>query len=243
MLESKEDQEKLAYALGMLASLYPIEATIEQQAALSQVAQQAPIIAQNAFLAVYRQVSSRLEDLIAQVGAGSADVVDAMQSILEPAYQQVSEYGKFAAGRLRPLSAADIEEVTKQWAQERSYVNGLERDLKSGAASPAEAARRIRMYGYALREVYNRAWVHHKNSPVFKWHMHDGAVHCTACILASGGSGSGLPAGFYRVNELPFYPGRSPVCLDNCMCWLEAADGDTGAPQVREPASSGDNPV
>jgi len=239
MLKTKQDQEKLAYAIGILAATLPYEVYKGVSGQLAKLQQSAPDIAKAAFQALYKNVSERLGTLASTPGA---NLHASMEEILMPAYKQASEYGKLAAGRLRPLSEADQSEVDKQWAAEAKFVEKLARDRASGKISDAEFGRRIQMYGYALREVYNRAWAHHKTSPLFKWHMHEGAVHCVACIAAANESGKGLPTGFYRVGELPFYPGRSPVCLDNCMCWLEASDGDIGAPQIRTPAKAENNP-
>ncbi len=232
MLKTEENKQKLAYALGALATLF---LPYEEAAKVSAATQAIPDIARQAFSKLYERVSNQLSVLTTR-----DDVESAMFKILEPAYEQASALGKLAAGRMRDPSEADIVEVTKQWESEREFVKALADEVKAGRVSEAQFAKRVQMYGYALREVFNRSWVYHKTSPVFQWHMHDGVVHCSACIAANASSGSGLPDSFYRIGELPFYPGRSPVCLDNCMCWLESADGDVGAPQIRQPANSRD---
>jgi hypothetical protein len=239
MLKTDEDRERFGYALAGLATYLMIDEPAKAQAVSPAIIEQVVLVSRDALLKLYSDVANQLEELISSYNRLSPEQIETkMNQVLKPAYTQASSLGKLAAGKPRPLTQADIAEVDKQWLAEQSYVENLAKEVRDGKVGEVQFARRVRMYGYALREVYNRSWVHHKDSPAFRWHMHPGAMHCVACVAASSGSGQGLPAGYYRRGELPFYPGRSPVCLDNCMCWLEADDGDIGAPQVREPAKA-----
>jgi hypothetical protein len=233
-LDNSEDREKLAYLVGgllavpWLAAEHPkrVEAVLESHALIQQTARAALI---------------KLHEDMRRSSAGalaSGDMPNMIRTVFDRAYQ----LGKYAAGKMEPLSPDDMKEVEALCAAEEKFAKRLAEDAAAGRVSEARLLQRLDMYPHALREVWNRAWVQYKDSPFFRWHMHTGAEHCVACIAASAGGGSLLPAGVYRKEELPFYPGRSPVCLTNCMCWLEAADGDMGAPQIREPASSGANP-
>jgi hypothetical protein len=232
-----ENTKKAAYALGYLLSM-PAFARVQQtQLPVAEIARYSG----QALLKLHTETLSALQRLAAQKTSGAIseqEFAKQVPDVLRPAYEKASLFGKYAAGRTRSLSTADMQEVDAQWQSEAKFVN----DLARAAVSEAELNRRVPMYAHALREVFNRSWVHHKNSATYRWHMHPGAQHCIACVGANSGSGQGLPGGLYRLDELPFYPGRSPVCLDNCMCWLEASDGDVGAPQIREPAASGVNP-
>jgi hypothetical protein len=243
---SSEDKQKLAYLAAYLLAI-PWLSTSERALSplMDAATKYAPGAAQQAFLKLYADVERKLNTLAEAIRSGKVSpdgITSAMEQILKPAYQQASTLGKVAAGRLRTLSEADTAEVMKQWDAEAKYAAKLKDDFAAGRVSDARLGQRVKMYAHAVREVYNRSWAYHKDTPLFQWHMHPGAEHCVACVAVANGNGSGLPTAFYRLNELPFFPGRSPVCLTNCMCWLEAADGDVGAPQVREPASSGDQP-
>lgn len=237
----REAQEKLAWAsLG----LWGIAGPTPVQPLTAKAVMTAQEFAVTSFQQTARVVYGQLEALIREVKANAispAALRSAMEDILGPAYERMALYGKVAAGRARALSGADLLEVDRQWSSEQSFVDGLAKDLELGRASADKIAQRIIMYGHGLREVYNRSWVAHlPPGTVFNWFMHPGAQHCPACTKAYFGSGAGLKRGQYRANELPFIPGRSPVCLDNCMCWLITEDGRESAPQIREPAGGGD---
>jgi hypothetical protein len=243
MLEKPEDQQKAAYAIAMLLSL-PFMAEVQRVRA-EGLAEQLPAFARAALTRQHEAVAAEMRGYAAEVAAGrisATEFGDLMAGSIRRSYYDASLFGKIAAGRFSPLSPADLKEVETQCAAEVEFARGFARDLGAGKVSQSELDRRVDMYAHAVREVFNRSWAHHKDTNVFRWHMTPGAQHCVACVMAEAGAGQGLPGGVYRIGELPFYPGRSPVCLDNCMCWLEAVDGDIGAPQIREPASSGANP-
>jgi hypothetical protein len=203
-------------------------------------------VAARAFVELHSKTQTLVDDLYRQYTTGSISAETlgtVLRNALKEAYTQTALLGKIAAGKTRQLSDADMLEVMKQWANETKFVDRLVENLTQSTVSNARLKQRLDMYPDALREVFNASWANHKPIKLFRWHMHPRAEHCMACIDAASGSGAGLPKGVYRLEELPFFPGRSPVCLTNCMCWLEAADGDVGAPQVRQiPAESGEIP-
>lgn len=248
---SEEDRKRLSYLAAWIAGM-PWNVVPESNT-LAQLYMPSSIIiadlkniASRAFVELHAKTQTLVNDLYNQYTTGSisaAELGTILRNTLKDAYTQTALLAKIAAGRARQLSDADMQEVIKQWTNETKFIDRLVENLTQGTVSDARLKQRLNMYPDALREVFNTSWANHKSIKLFRWHMHPRAEHCVACIDAAFGSGAGLPKGVYRLEELPFFPGRSPVCLTNCMCWLEAADGDVGAPQVRQiPAASGEIP-
>jgi hypothetical protein len=233
-LDNADDRQKLAY---MAAGLLAVPWLAAEYPKRMQVAADSIMLIQQSA----RAALIALHDQVQRSVTGAFENGQ-MSSLIESAFTRAYRLGKYGAGSIEPLSAEDIGEVEGLWRAEEKFANRLAEDVAAGKVSDARRAQRLEMYAHGLREVWHKGWIKYNPSPFFHWHMHQGAEHCVACITVSGGSGKGLPPGVYRREELPFLPGRSPICLTNCMCWLQAADGDVGAPQIREPANSGVNP-
>ncbi len=235
---SEEDREKLGYlgAWALPLIMPPISAAESSLLFLEEIAKQGLKQLYDASLADIQRLT---DDLLA--GRISAQEFEqGFSGNLKTAYEQAASYGKYAAGRPRVPSEADALETNKLWDAEQKYARNLVSEYERGKVSDDKFRQRANMYPGALTEVFNRAWAYHVPGEIFSWHLHPRAEHCIACIIAASGHGDGLPTGNYRLKELPFFPGRSPICLDNCMCQLMTANGRASAPAIREPASGGE---
>ncbi|HCX86477.1 MAG TPA: hypothetical protein DG761_00470 [Gammaproteobacteria bacterium] len=236
MATDQNDLEKMAYAAAWSLPLMMSPLPLVQQAldALEQMAR-----AQLA--ALYNNMLGRLRSLSDSLWTGQISAAQfraEMNSLIRQSYGSAATYGRYAAHDIQSPSAAETFSVAEQVRAELKYADNLVNQYENQEVSRSKFNARLDMYPGAVAEVFNRSWATHTETNVFRWRMSEGAQHCIACLEAAGGSGKDRPAGQYSLAELPFYPGRSPVCLDNCMCFLIADNGRRSAPAVRAPAGN-----
>lgn len=161
---------------------------------------------------------------------------DARRTIRD-AYRGAWKAGRAAAGVFKPMSRDESAELTRMYRKQQNYFINLLRDREQGTGK-MDYARRINMYGKALRAAFWAGQVLADLSDAWWQWVPDAVEHCSDCVyLATGGK---FKNGIYSARELAklgVWPGSGDTqCLTHCRCELKKVDKPDGKAGGKSPS-------
>lgn len=154
------------------------------------------------------------------------------RAVLRAAYREMWMAGREAAGQFKPMSNDEEVQCVRMYRTQQNFFLNLLKDREMGTAK-MDFARRITMYGNALRQAFfaGRVLADLSGDVFYRWTLGE-SEHCSDCHkLAGSGRWKNGTFSAREMARMGVWPGSGDtMCLTECGCGLERVKRPSGAP-------------